>query len=230
VLDRQVVQITVAKSAMGLVTGGDQKGERLDGVVAVRARLAELAAAARSECLALLPALLSHSVHPVLRPPGRVRWRGLYQDSLRDDPRTIRQARRLADRGGQARTVAAVPMLLFVVDRGVAVLAVGPRGDRCDAVVLHGSAVEGMHDLFEEFWAAASPWGPPVPPTEPTLTAQQREVVRLLAEGLTDEGISRRIGVSLRTVRQIASELMLRLAARSRFEAGVKAARSGWIG
>jgi len=63
----------------------------------------------------------------------------------------------------------------------------------------------------------------------PDLTAQQREVVRLLAEGLTDEGISRRIGVSLRTVRRIASELMVRLTARSRFEAGVKAARSGWI-
>jgi len=80
-----------------------------------------------------------------------------------------------------------------------------------------------------EFWAAASPWGPPAVPSEPDLTAQQREVVRLLAEGLTDEGISRRIGVSLRTVRRIASELMVRLTARSRFEAGVKAAQSGWI-
>jgi len=228
-LDRQVVQITMARSAMASVIGGEQKGERLDGVVAVRARLTELAAAARSECLALLPALLSPQVCPATPPPLPVRWRGVYQDSLRGDPSTIRQARSLADRGGQARTTAAVPMLLFIVDRGVAVLAVGPHGDRCDAVVLHGSVVEGMHALFEEFWAAASPWGPPAVPSEPDLTAQQREVVRLLAEGLTDEGISRRIGVSLRTVRRIASELMVRHTARSRFEAGVKAARSGWI-
>jgi DNA-binding NarL/FixJ family response regulator len=54
-------------------------------------------------------------------------------------------------------------------------------------------------------------------------------VVRLLAEGMTDEGVSRRIGVSLRTVRRIASDLMTRLTARSRFEAGVKAAQLGWI-
>ena len=227
-LDRHM-QITVTQAALASVTGTDQKGERLDGVVAVRARLAELVAAARTECLALLPALLSHAVHPAVAPAGAVRWRGVYQDSLRDDPRAIRQARRLADRGGQSRTVAAVPMLLYVVDRGVAVLAVGPRDDQCEAVVLRGSAVEGMRALFEEFWAVASPWGPPAPPDEPALTAQQREVVRLLAEGLTDEGISRRIGVSLRTVRRIASELMVRLTARSRFEAGVKAAKSGWI-
>lgn len=52
---------------------------------------------------------------------------------------------------------------------------------------------------------------------------------RLVELAVEDEGISRRIGVLLRTVRRIASELMVRLTARSRFEAGVKAAKSGWI-
>jgi len=106
------------------------------------------------------------------------------------------------------RTTAAVPMLLFVVDRGVAVLAVGPHGDRCDAVVLHGSVVEGMHALFEEFWAAASPWGPPAVPSEPDLTAQQREVVRLLAEGLSNKQVGRQLRLSIKTIETHRSAAM----------------------
>ena len=63
---------------MASVIGGEQRGERLDGVIAVRARLTELAAAARSECLALLPALLSPLVHPAAPPPAPLRWRGVW--------------------------------------------------------------------------------------------------------------------------------------------------------
>ncbi|MBA9049246.1 DNA-binding NarL/FixJ family response regulator [Streptomyces phaeogriseichromatogenes] len=35
--------------------------------------------------------------------------------------------------------------------------------------------------------------------------------------------------MSLRTVRRTVSNLMARLEARSRFEAGVRAARAGWL-
>jgi DNA-binding CsgD family transcriptional regulator len=52
---------------------------------------------------------------------------------------------------------------------------------------------------------------------------------RLRAEGHTDEAIAKRLGVSHRTARRIASELMERLDARSRFEAGVRALQQGWL-
>jgi DNA-binding CsgD family transcriptional regulator len=207
----------------------DHPTERLDGCEEIALAVADLTDTARGECLALLPATIPHSVFPAVAPPGPVRWRGLYQESLRDDPRTIRHARHLADHGGHIRTVPVAPMLLFVVDDRAAVFAVEPRFDHCEGVVLRGAPAAGMRALFEEFWMAARVWGPPAPTEPAALTAQQREVVRLLAEGLTDEGISRRIGVSLRTVRRIASDLMVRLTARSRFEAGVKAAQSGWV-
>jgi DNA-binding CsgD family transcriptional regulator len=206
----------------------DHPTERLDGCEEIAMAVADLTAAARDECLALLPGTMPNWFFPAVVPPGPVRWRGLYQENLRNDPRAIRQVRRLADDGGQSRTVPVAPMLLYVVDGRAAVFAVGPRFDHCEGVVLRGAPVAGVRTLFEEFWAAGRPWGPPAPP-EYALTAQQREVVRLLAEGLTDEGVSRRIGVSLRTVRRIASDLMVRLTARSRFEAGVKAAQFGWV-
>ncbi|MYU47954.1 hypothetical protein GTV15_12550, partial [Streptomyces sp. SID7803] len=43
------------------------------------------------------------------------------------------------------------------------------------------------------------------------------------------EAVSRHLSISLRTVRRHMSALMERLDAGSRFEAGLKAARNGWL-
>jgi DNA-binding NarL/FixJ family response regulator len=58
---------------------------------------------------------------------------------------------------------------------------------------------------------------------------QERAVLRMLAQGYTDEAIAKRLGVSPRTARRIAANLMERLDARSRFEAGVHAVQDGWL-
>ncbi|MFF7912187.1 hypothetical protein [Streptomyces sp. NPDC007914] len=41
--------------------------------------------------------------------------------------------------------------------------------------------------------------------------------------------MAKRLGVSPRTARRIAADLMERLEARSRFEAGVHAVQDGWL-
>jgi len=61
------------------------------------------------------------------------------------------------------------------------------------------------------------------------LSRTDRLLLRLLADGLTDEAAAKRLGISARTVRRTMVNLMDRLAAESRFEAGVEAARRGWI-
>lgn len=61
------------------------------------------------------------------------------------------------------------------------------------------------------------------------LTARQLVTLRLMAEGHTDDAIAKRLGLSGRTVRRIATELMTELGARSRFAAGVHAVRRGWL-
>ena len=50
-----------------------------------------------------------------------------------------------------------------------------------------------------------------------------------MAAGVTDEAAANRLGVSLRTVRRRVADLMERLDASSRFEAGLKAGRRGWL-
>ncbi|MET8630960.1 LuxR C-terminal-related transcriptional regulator, partial [Kitasatospora sp. NPDC004669] len=49
------------------------------------------------------------------------------------------------------------------------------------------------------------------------------------ADGHTDDAIAKRLGVSPRTARRIATDLMERLNARSRFQAGVRATQAGWL-
>ncbi|MFF1560700.1 response regulator transcription factor [Streptomyces sp. NPDC058279] len=61
------------------------------------------------------------------------------------------------------------------------------------------------------------------------ISAGERELLKLLASGLTDEVAGKRFGVSLRTVRRQMAALMERLHATSRFEAGLKAAQRGWL-
>ncbi|MFD0077741.1 glycosyltransferase [Streptomyces sp. NPDC127166] len=65
--------------------------------------------------------------------------------------------------------------------------------------------------------------------TVPVVPMQERESPMLLGIGCTDDIAARRLGVSLRTVRRMSSELMNGLGARSRFEAGVRATKEGWL-
>ncbi|WP_197364098.1 response regulator transcription factor, partial [Streptomyces clavuligerus] len=61
------------------------------------------------------------------------------------------------------------------------------------------------------------------------LTPQQSVALHLLADGHTDDSVAKRLGVSPRTARRMANDLMERLEARSRFEAGVRAVQRGWL-
>lgn len=55
-------------------------------------------------------------------------------------------------------------------------------------------------------------------------------IAGLLAKGLKDEAVARRLGISLRTCRKHIAQLMDDLGAGSRFQAGVHAVRRGLLG
>ncbi|MFG1950586.1 response regulator transcription factor [Micromonospora sp. NPDC048830] len=81
--------------------------------------------------------------------------------------------------------------------------------------------VAALASLFIELWRGAVPVGGPA--ADP-----YRQVVTLLAQGLTDDAVARRLGVSVRTVRARMARVATELGARTRFQAGVLAARLGW--
>ncbi|SFT21042.1 response regulator transcription factor [Streptomyces sp. ok210] len=82
--------------------------------------------------------------------------------------------------------------------------------------------------IYEQAWDTAIPLGTNQD-DDFGLTALDRELLRLLGSGLTDEAPGNRLCVSARTVRRQMASLMERLSATSRFEAGLKAAQRGWL-
>ncbi|MEV7880768.1 helix-turn-helix transcriptional regulator [Streptomyces microflavus] len=98
------------------------------------------------------------------------------------------------------------------------------------AVILTGQGtLTALCALFESIWETAKPFGEVTRRSESGLIDTESTALRLLADGFTGEDIAKRLGVSHRTARRVATGLMERLGARSRFEAGVGAVRQGWL-
>ncbi len=87
--------------------------------------------------------------------------------------------------------------------------------------------------LFDLAWADAIPLASSIAqdPDDDTqeLLETQRQLLKLLAAGATDETVARHMGISLRTARRHMAGLMKQLAATSRFQAGAEAAKRGWL-
>lgn len=94
------------------------------------------------------------------------------------------------------------------------------------SVVRQRGVVEAMSLWFEELWARAAV---PDLAEEGPAPDLRRFLLEQLALGVHDEQIARKLGISLRTVRRRVAALMTELGADSRFQAGVEAARRGWL-
>ncbi|MFC7790925.1 LuxR C-terminal-related transcriptional regulator [Streptomyces cinereoruber] len=211
--------------------------DRITGLDDVRERLEGLAANARTECLSLLPggAQLPDTMdasQPLdqLALERGVKIRSIYQESFRNDPPTVEYVRWYCELGGEARTVPVVPMLMVIVDREAALVPLDPEDGRAGALEVRSPGlIHALVVLFDRLWDAGTGFGESPRRDEHDLSPQERELIMLLGIGCTDDIAARRLGISLRTVRRMSSELMNRLGARSRFEAGVRAAKEGWL-
>jgi DNA-binding CsgD family transcriptional regulator/sugar-specific transcriptional regulator TrmB len=159
-----------------------------------------------------------------------VQMRTIYLDSIRRDPATLAYAEWLSEHGAQIRTVPLLPNRMIICDRRVAVIAVDAADTSAGAVVLDTpGVVTTCRALFEATWRSAEPIDVPLQEAPGSLTRQEADVLQLLAEGYTDETVSRKLGISTRTARRIANGLMVRLGARSRFQAGTRAVQRGYL-
>ncbi|MFJ2903743.1 LuxR C-terminal-related transcriptional regulator [Streptomyces sp. NPDC091279] len=212
--------------------------ERLNGVEEVRDRIRLLAKGVRSEYLVFAPGgALTEADLAVTRPRDEallrrnVRMRTLYLDSIRCKPSALAHAHRLADQGAQVRTAPSLPLRLAIADRSTALIPLDNENSEADTLVLTcPGPVIALCALFDALWDQATPLGArPSPAHAAPLSPQESEVLRLLAQGHTDEAVAKRLGVSPRTARRIAADLMDKLDARSRFQAGARAVAHGWL-
>lgn len=149
----------------------------------------------------------------------------IWSSDLLEIPEVRRHARWLGGRDTMPVAVDRVPARMIILDRTVAVVYEEPFGK----VVRHGSALQSLSDFAELLWSRGIPVRDAA--AVPASTAQSRSeiVLRLLAEGLTDEAVARRLGVSVRTIRNDVASAMAALNARSRFQAGMRAVQLGLI-
>ena len=162
---------------------------------------------------------------------GQVRCRSIYGASTMDDPVARRIIHACVDAGEQARLLLQVPMKMKLADHTTAMLPLTPTGTAGALVVRAPVIIAALRDYFEMLWERATPLKAqrPLAPGD-RLTTTQQAVLELMAEGLPDDAIARRAGISTTTVRRHIAAIMARLAVSSRFAAGAAAQRRGWIG
>jgi len=145
--------------------------------------------------------------------------------ALTEAPDALQARARL---GEQVRVLSELPTRLFILGDAHAVLP-EPLGfaDEPRVHLRQRSVVAALTMWFEELWARAAP--------VPTLDSGEARpdlrqfLLEQLVAGATDEVIARKLGISLRTVRRRIAHLMAELGVDTRFQAGVEAARRGWI-
>lgn len=222
-----------SRRAQGRQGGGDL----LPDLRTVSAMLTEEAARCRDEVFTIQPGggrqpgRLADAVNRDLAMLQRgVRMRTLYQHSARSSLATQGYVETLTAAGAEYRTAPELPDRAVVFDRSVAFLPRRAEGGSGEGAVLvrDPDIVAYLCRVFDQAWATGTPFtGSSEAAYKNVGDSLRRALVGMLAEGVKDEVIARRLGMSLRTCRRHIAELLVNLGAESRFQGGVLAERTG---
>lgn len=153
-----------------------------------------------------------------------VRVRTLYQHTARSSLTTRSYVAQICEAGAEVRTSAELSERLIVYDRHTAFVPKERKGSAPPgaAVVTDPTLVAYLCRSFETAWQVGRPFTSTEPADQQQVSAELRSsILRLMAMGLKDEVIARRLGMAARTCRRYISALMTELGATSRFQAGV---------
>lgn len=163
-----------------------------------------------------------------------ISFRAVYARAGLELPGRLAAMQQLVQAGEQARVTADLPVKLFLADDAIGLIPL-ERPDRADsadsALVIHSSSLlDTLSALFEAIWATAVPvrFGDAAEAVHQD-GDERRTLLGLLAVGFTDEAIGRQLGWHPRTVQRHVRRLMTELGAQTRFQAGLQAARRGWL-
>lgn len=195
---------------------------------AVRQRLIDLTAQVQTRVLA---------AHPTLGPPDTLRAAFELDSELLDRgveyrtvvPHTARRQRealqhllQLRDRGAQVRSAPVIPARMILIDRTAALVSVG---EGSGAALFRAPAfVEFLCQIFDHLWEHAKPF------TSGDYDAHvfgdiEVAILGQLARGRSDDYISRRLGISTRTLRRYLADIYRELGVETRFQLGMATAR-----
>lgn len=178
-----------------------------------------------------------------LNAPQRHEWRRLEegvsyrviytQEAVAWPGRLENDIRRGCELGEQARVRRDLPLKLVIVDDRLAIVPVKTGRSRVDAaLMIHPcDLLDALVALFESEWERAIPLRSFLDGENSDRENPDERTAALLlglAAGLTDDGISRSLGWSLRTTQRHIQHLTRDLNASTRFQAGLEARERGW--
>jgi DNA-binding NarL/FixJ family response regulator len=167
------------------------------------------------------------AVPPLPSFEGQVRCRAIYEVRCAEHPVGAKTIEAAVEAGEEARLLPRVGMKMKIADDAIALLPLTPTGMSGAMLIRSAVVVEALREYFELLWERAVPFGAAQP--QSPLSDVQRNILALLAQGMTDENITRRLGLGLSTVQRNVTTLREALGARTRFAAGAAAVRRGWI-
>ncbi len=165
--------------------------------------------------------LLSAQGHPV-------RYRCVYDARTLELPGGEAVVLARVEAGEEARFLTPLPMSLIIADDEIAVLDLTSydSSGAGSMVITERRLVAALNAIVDTCWQLAAPMsGPAIS----ELDDRGHRVLRLLAAGATDAAIAEQVGISQRTVERRVRALMEQLGVTTRFQAGVQAARRGWL-
>jgi DNA-binding CsgD family transcriptional regulator len=207
------------------------------GAAAVRRHLEELTGAATGELLVMSTGeegwpLPGDGSALELR-EGAVRRRVIYDREALEEARITPALAAAGPDGLEARCAGDVPVTLMVADRRAAVVSLpaGAGSSVAGGVVVRPSALlDALVALFELLWSRAVPVARRPAGGEGGLSAEDSRLVSLLLAGLTDRGMARQLGCSVRTVQRRLGGLMSRRGVATRLQLVWQVAREGGLG
>lgn len=157
-----------------------------------------------------------------------VRVRAVYPRSLLQSPKYTKYLNDLSDAGIEVRAIDHAPHDMLIYDRHTVVIPGVPTARSMPMALVRGAAlVQSYVSVYEDYWLRATPLSATPARAEGTdLNDQERAIIRLMANGYSDDRIARTLGIARRTVQRVMTKLMERLQVSSRFEVGFKLARS----
>lgn len=246
-IDRIVAEFAASPGALTA-----QGFELIAGAEQIRRRADDLVDSARTEILVLnAPPYAQPEVEPEEDDPDGpptaagtragmavargVNVRNVFAKAGLDAPGRLAAVTELAEAGMGVRMHPSVPTKMMLIDRTTVLMPPSAAADPLShALVVHdGLLMNALLPLFEMLWETAVPLGAVAstssdarnaPPTD-----DERVLIALLASGLKDEAIARQLDVHVHTARRRITALIDRLDATTRFQAGLQAARRGWL-
>ena len=160
--------------------------------------------------------------------------RSLFQHGARRHRATARHVERITAAGAQVRTAGVLASRMQIYDDEVVVLPLDPgRSGAGVALVRDPAVVDYASQFFQLSWEEALDFegtgDMATPAADAAPIGQERDVLLMMAAGLSNDEIADRLGVSQRSVSRVVAHLMTRLHATNRFQAGVEAASRGWL-